>query len=163
MRLGSKAPGAPRRAARGLLRELPSFLKLLYRLVRDARVPRADKLLLALATAYVLAPADLVPDVLGVFGLVDDLYLLGLVLGRLLDRAGPDVLLEHWDGNPRALGYLVEGVDQLGAMLPAPIRRALHRTAAEPEDAEDAEDTPEPAPDDVALEPRRSRRRARDA
>lgn len=116
---------ASRRAARGLLRELPSFLKLLYRLLRDARVPAADRILFGLVTAYVLTPVDLVPDVFGVFGYVDDLYLLGLALARLLARAGPDVLLEHWDGNPRSLGYLIEGVEQLGEMLPARVRRIL--------------------------------------
>jgi uncharacterized membrane protein YkvA (DUF1232 family) len=123
----SRTPRGPasRRAARSLLRELPSFLKLLYRLLRDSRVPAADRVLFGLVTAYVLAPVDLVPDVFGVFGFVDDLYLLGLALARLLARAGPAVLLEHWDGNPRSLGYLIEGVEQLGEMLPAPIRRIL--------------------------------------
>jgi uncharacterized membrane protein YkvA (DUF1232 family) len=120
-----------RKAARDLLHELPSFLKLLYRLLRDSRVQRADKLLFAAVAAYVVAPADLVPDFLGMFGLVDDLYLLGLALGRLLTRAGPDLLLQHWDGNPRSLGYLVEGVEQLGEMLPGPIRGMLRGTAAE--------------------------------
>lgn len=122
---------ARRKAARDLLRELPSFLKLLYRLLRDPRVGRAEKLLFAGVTAYVLAPLDLVPDVFGVFGFVDDLYLLGLVLGRLLSRAGPDLLLEHWDGNPRALGYLIDGVEQLGDMLPEPVRRLLRGAAEE--------------------------------
>ena len=39
--------------------------------------------------------------------------------------SAPDVLLEHWDGNPRALGYLMEGVEEVGALLPAGIRNAL--------------------------------------
>jgi hypothetical protein len=33
--------------------------------------------------------------------------------------------LRHWDGNPAALGYLVEGVNELGVMLPDGVRRAL--------------------------------------
>lgn len=121
---------SPRHEARSLLRELPNVLKLLYRLIRDGRVPRADKLLFGFALAYVVTPADLLPDFLGFLGVVDDLYLVALALGRLLARAGDEVLLEHWDGNPRSLGYLIEGVDQLGDMLPRPIRRFL-RAAAE--------------------------------
>lgn len=119
----------PSAEARSLLRELPNVLKLLFRLIRDARVPTADKLLFGFAMAYVLTPADLLPDFLGFLGVVDDLYLVALALGRLLARAGEDVLLEHWEGNPRSLGYLVEGVDQLGDMLPRPIRRFLRATA----------------------------------
>lgn len=137
--------GSARREARRLLRELPNFLKLLGRLLRDVRVPAVDKLLFGAVLAYILMPADLLPDLLGPFGMMDDLYLLGLSLSRLLARAGEDTLLEHWDGNPKALGYLIEGVEQLGAMLPRPIRGALRRTAraageAEDEDAEEDED-----------------------
>ena len=116
-----------RKSAVKLLRELPNLIKLLVRLLRDARVSKLDRLLLGAGIAYVLRPADLLPDFLGVLGLTDDLYLIGLSLNRLFARAGADVLLEHWDGNPRALGYLLEGVEEVGALLPARIRSALRR------------------------------------
>ena len=116
-----------RRSAVKLLRELPNLIKLLVRLLRDARVSKLDRLLFGAVIAYVLLPADLLPDFLGVLGLTDDLYLIGLALNRLFARAGADVLLEHWDGNPRALGYLLEGVEEVGALLPARIRSALRR------------------------------------
>lgn len=114
-----------RNTAVKLLRELPNLVKLLVRLLRDARVSRLDRMLFGGVLAYVLLPADLLPDFLGVFGLTDDLFLIGLALNRLFARAGADVLLEHWDGNPRALGYLVEGVEEIGGLLPARIRNAL--------------------------------------
>ena len=116
-----------RKTAVKLLRELPNLIKLLVRLLRDARVSKLDRLLFGAVIAYVLLPADLLPDFLGVLGLTDDLYLIGLALNRLFARAGADVLLEHWDGNPRALGYLLEGVEEVGALLPARIRSALRR------------------------------------
>ena len=116
-----------RKSAVKLLRELPNLIKLLVRLLRDARVSKLDRLLFGAVIAYVLLPADLLPDFLGVLGLTDDLYLIGLSLNRLFARAGADVLLEHWDGNPRALGYLLEGVEEVGALLPARIRSALRR------------------------------------
>lgn len=112
-----------------MLRQLPAFLLLLIRLLRDRRVSGIEKALFGLVIVYVLTPTDLLPDFLGVFGFVDDLYLVGLALGRLLLRSGPDVLLEHWDGDAEALGYLVEGVDQLGSILPRGVRRALRRVA----------------------------------
>lgn len=120
-----------RSQARALVRELPNLVKLLYRLLRDHRVPTLEKVLFGGALAYVLMPADLMPDFLGFFGLVDDLYLVGLALGRLLANTGDTILLQHWDGNAHALGYLIEGVEQLGEMLPSPVRRILHRTAEE--------------------------------
>jgi uncharacterized membrane protein YkvA (DUF1232 family) len=104
---------------------MPNFFGLLIRLMRDARVPRLDRVLFGLVMAYVLMPADLIPDIFGFLGLADDLYLIGLALNRLFSRAGPDLLLEHWEGNPRALGYVVEGVEEIGALLPRRIRETL--------------------------------------
>ena len=110
-----------------LLRELPNFLKLLVRLLRDVRVSKLDRVLFGTVIAYVLLPVDMLPDFLGVLGLTDDLFLIGLALNRLFQHAGSDVLLEHWDGNPRALGYLLEGVEEIGALLPGYLRTALRR------------------------------------
>jgi uncharacterized membrane protein YkvA (DUF1232 family) len=114
-----------RRTAIRLLRELPNLFKLLIRLVRDPRVSRLDRILFGVVMAYVLMPVDFIPDMLGFLGVADDLYLVGLALNRLFSRAGPDILLEHWEGNPRALGYLIEGVEDVGSLLPRKVRNAL--------------------------------------
>lgn len=111
-----------------MIAQLPGIASLVWRLMRDPRVSRADRALLVGALAYIVAPVDLLPDFVVVLGLVDDLYLVGLALGRLLGRAGPDILLEHWRGDPHDLGRFVGSVEELGAMLPKPVRRALRRT-----------------------------------
>lgn len=115
-----------------LIRQLPNLFKLVFRLVRDPAVPRVDKLLLGAVALYMMTPLDLIPDVLGVAGWVDDFYLLGLALGRLVVAAGPDRLLTHWDGDPKTLGMLVEGVEELGADLPARVKRGLRGILREP-------------------------------
>jgi uncharacterized membrane protein YkvA (DUF1232 family) len=104
---------------------LPNLLKLVYRLFTDARVSVLDRALFATVIAYVLSPFDLLPDWLGMFGLTDDFYLIGLSLARLLKRAGPDVLLEYWEGTPKALGYLIESIEDVGSKLPGAVRGIL--------------------------------------
>jgi uncharacterized membrane protein YkvA (DUF1232 family) len=131
--IGRRKRRETRAVARSLIRELPNLFKLVFRLMRDPRVPRIDKALFGAVAVYMLTPVDLIPDFLGVLGWVDDLYLLGLALGRLLGSAGPDGLLRHWDGDPRSLGYLVEGVDDLGGMLPASVRRGLRGITRQPD------------------------------
>jgi uncharacterized membrane protein YkvA (DUF1232 family) len=121
-----------RQMARGLLRELPNLFKLVFRLVRDPAVSRFDKLLFAGVALYMITPLDLVPDLLGPIGFVDDFYLLGMALARLVTSAGPERLLTHWDGNPRTLGYFVEGVEELGGSLPTRIRRGLKNVIRDP-------------------------------
>jgi uncharacterized membrane protein YkvA (DUF1232 family) len=123
IRLGRKR--SRRQSAIKLLRELPNFIKLLVRLMRDARVSMVDRALFGIVIAYVLMPVDLMPDFLGFAGLFDDLFLIGIALNRLFQHAGPRTLIEHWDGNPRALGYLLEGIEEIGTLIPKKIRSAL--------------------------------------
>jgi uncharacterized membrane protein YkvA (DUF1232 family) len=108
-----------------MIRHLPNFLRLLVNLFRDARVSAVDKALLAFVIAYVVSPIDLVPDVLGFLGLSDDVFLLSLALNRLISNAGPEVLLEHWHGNPDTLALLVGGLEDAGSFVPAPVRSIL--------------------------------------
>jgi uncharacterized membrane protein YkvA (DUF1232 family) len=121
-----------REMARRLLRELPNLFKLVFRLIRDPGISRFEKLLFAGVALYMMTPLDLVPDILGPLGWVDDFYLLGMALGRLVAAAGPERLLRHWDGDPHTLGYFVEGVEELGASLPARIRRGLQNVIRDP-------------------------------
>lgn len=108
-----------------LIAYLPDFLRLLYRLVRDPRVSRLDKALVGTAIAYVLTPADLIPDIFSFIGWVDDLYLVALLIDRLLVRAGAHVLLEHWQGSRGGLSLLLGALDQLATLLPLPVRQLL--------------------------------------
>lgn len=127
MRKRSARRRSARGVARAMVRNLPNFLLLLIRLARDSRVSKLDKAFFAFVIVYIVAPADLIPDVFGLLGLFDDVYLVGLALTRLLTRAGPDVLLDHWDGDPRDLGYLLERSGEVGSLLPRRIGRTLRR------------------------------------
>jgi uncharacterized membrane protein YkvA (DUF1232 family) len=95
---------AGRRADAGVLARLvPDCVVLVQRLLRDRRVPRREKLVLALLVAYLVMPFDVVPDFIPVAGLLDDVILVGLVLRRLVRLAGPDLVRAHWPGPPRGL------------------------------------------------------------
>jgi len=70
-----------RTAAGKLLRQAG----LLYRYLRDPRVPALKKGLLGAAFFYILSPFDLAPELLSFFGLVDDAVVAAL-LWRFLTK-----------------------------------------------------------------------------
>lgn len=117
--------GGDRDSVMGMIREIPNLLKLLGRLATDSRVSAVDKGIMAATIAYVVSPIDLIPDWIVGFGQIDDIYLLALALDRLLNNAGEQVLLDHWDGDPANLDRVIGVLDKAGAMLPEPIRRVL--------------------------------------
>ena len=118
-----------RREAKGFLRGtimlIPNFLKLLGRLFKDSRVPLAEKAMLVGAIAYVISPLDLLPDVIPVIGQVDDLYLIGLVVLRLLARTDDTVLQEHWDGRGDLVSIVNKIVRAAQYILPKRMQRIL--------------------------------------
>lgn len=85
--------------AKQLARLLPDLAALLRGLLRDPRVPRGSKILVALAIAWVVSPIDLLPEFLPVIGPLDDVIVVALVLRHLVKRAGPEVVREHWPGD----------------------------------------------------------------
>lgn len=87
-------------AARGLralelLRHLPNFVRLYWRLWRDARVPIWPKLVLVCGILYVLSPIDLIPDVLAGVGQIDDLVVVIVACRLFVYLCPPAVVREH--------------------------------------------------------------------
>ena len=66
----------------------------LYLASRDPRVPWPAKALAALTVAYALSPVDLIPDVIPVLGVLDDLLLVPLGLALAIRLMPPAVMDE---------------------------------------------------------------------
>lgn len=97
----------PRKGAKrtvlAAIRKIPTYIRLFWGLLTDDRVSPMDKLLVGAALAYVVMPFDLIPDFIPFLGQVDDIYVVMLALDRLISHAEPDVIADHWDGDPRDL------------------------------------------------------------
>jgi uncharacterized membrane protein YkvA (DUF1232 family) len=83
-------------AAAQIIRNLPKFIRLYWRLFCDRRVPLYLKIFLSLTVVYVISPVDLLSDwVVPVAGYMDDFVLLIFVLRFFLQKCPEDVLMEH--------------------------------------------------------------------
>jgi uncharacterized membrane protein YkvA (DUF1232 family) len=125
------APPVPMRTRQEILAEalllVPNLAKLLYRLLRDQRVPRKRRLAMTVVGAYVASPIDLVPDFIPVLGSVDDLVVLAFAIDYLLRASPPEIVAEHWDGSQDGL-ELVRGIAAWGVeLLPGRFRRLAER------------------------------------
>jgi len=110
---------------RELLLFVPNLMGLLIGLLRDERVSRADKAILAGVVMYVIVPIDIIPDFIPFIGQVDDSYLLAISILRLLNRADRRVISDHWKGQ-RDIKDLVESIARIAEFfLPKPVRNVL--------------------------------------
>ncbi len=78
-----------------VLRHVPSFAKLYWRLFRDRRVAFLPKALLVLLACYLLSPIDLVPELIPVLGATDDVVVGLGGLWLFVRLCPPPVVREH--------------------------------------------------------------------
>lgn len=99
---------------RSFLMFLPNMVMLLARLLKDARVPSAEKALFLAAIVYVISPLDFIPDVFPFIGQVDDIYVVALTVLRLVNRTDESVVRRHWSGG----GDIVALADSIASIAP---------------------------------------------
>lgn len=97
-------------AARELALLLPNLILLFKDLLKDPRVPRGPKIVLAIGIVWLISPIDLLPEFLPVLGPLDDAVVAALVLRHLVHRAGGEVVREHWRGEPATLEMILRAV-----------------------------------------------------
>jgi uncharacterized membrane protein YkvA (DUF1232 family) len=102
---------------------LPNMVMLLGRLMKDSRVPTAEKALFAAAIVYVISPIDFIPDVFPFIGQVDDMYVVALCLIRLINRTNEDVVRENWSGG----GDIVGMIDSIASLAPTFLPKRISR------------------------------------
>lgn len=110
---------------------LLEYVRLVGRLMVDARVSWFDRALVVAAVAYVISPIDLIPDVIPFIGEVDDVVVLVAALTRLFEHAGRAVVLSHWRGDPEQLdaGWLKKVALVFSVFFPKASRRRLRQFA----------------------------------
>jgi len=121
---------APHPGERSGLRDglllLPDLTVLLFRLLRDPRVPPGGKAIALLGVGYVLSPVDLVPEALfGPVGLVDDLLIVAATLSRVVNYVHPDIVRSHWSGQGDALDAIQRASGWAETRVRGVLRRVL--------------------------------------
>lgn len=102
---------------------LPNMVVLLGRMLKDARVPTAEKALFLAAIVYVISPLDFIPDVFPFIGQVDDIYVVALTLLRLINRTDAGIVREHWSGG----GDIVSLADSIASIAPSLLPKRIGR------------------------------------
>ncbi|MGB2751992.1 MAG: YkvA family protein [Pyrinomonadaceae bacterium] len=108
---------------RSFLMFLPNMVMLLGRMLKDSRVPTAEKALFLGAIVYVVSPLDFIPDIFPFIGQVDDLYVVALTLLRLINRTDESIVREHWLGG----GDIVALADSIASIAPKLLPKRISR------------------------------------
>jgi uncharacterized membrane protein YkvA (DUF1232 family) len=92
---------------RDLVFALPQILRLLWRVVRDARISWVVRAGLVAIAGYLALPFDVIPDWIPIVGQLDDFVVLTVGVRALLRRVPEPILSEHWTGDAQVLETLL--------------------------------------------------------
>ena len=105
----------------------PTYARLIWALVADARIPASRKVVLLGAAGYVLLGRDLIPDDIPILGGLDDLAVVILAVEVFFDGIPDEILeekLEDLDIDRQAFG---RDMAQVRRLTPTPLRRIIRR------------------------------------
>ena len=103
----------------------PSYARLLWALATDPRVPPARKALLGIAGAYIVSPIDLIPDVIPVFGAMDDVVVMVLAIDIFLEGLPKELVNEKLADLGMSPSELEQDLARVRRVMPKPLRQAM--------------------------------------
>lgn len=110
--LGKKLP-VKAQAYTDYLFVLPDIASLIYRLLKDDRVPVKTKVIISSAIAYTAFPTDIIPDKIPFIGRVDDIGVLFFALNKIVNDVPIEIIVENWTGKNDILIVLRKGIEYL--------------------------------------------------
>lgn len=92
---------------------LPDLTALIYRLLKDNRVPLKTKIAVSASVAYIMFPIDIIPDKIPIIGKIDDLAIIVFILNRISQDVSIQVIAENWSGKDELITTLKAIIDYL--------------------------------------------------
>jgi uncharacterized membrane protein YkvA (DUF1232 family) len=106
--------------------------KFLLDVANDQRIPARDKKIVLALITLVISPIDLIPDWIPIFGLLDDVIILSIILDyffRILDN---NVLLSHYPWGMKSFVRLKALARSMEFFVPRFIKKRLWQYVGEP-------------------------------
>lgn len=110
---------------------LPDIVSLIYRLLKDKRVPVKTKLILSAGIAYITLPTNVIPNNIPFIGVIDDVGVAFFALDKIFSDVPLTVIVENWQGKNDLLLVLKKGIEYLVNFTGAKNVEKLYKVATE--------------------------------
>lgn len=118
----------PRARVAAMLRRLPAYLRLAWRLAREPLLSRARRAAVVGAAGYLASPVDLVPGVIPVLGQLDDLAVALAAIRFAISGLSPERRRLHLEAVGLANEELTADLRTVGATTTWLLRAGAHAT-----------------------------------
>jgi hypothetical protein len=104
---------------------LPRLGLLIPKVIADDRTPMRMKLALAGLGVYLISPWDFIPDFIPIFGQLDDLAAVLLLVDGTLNQVDDVILLDNWTGDVKTLHRLQSLARLISSWVPDRVKSVL--------------------------------------
>lgn len=111
---------------------LKDLKKFLFDVANDERIPARDKKVLLGMIALMLSPFDLIPDWIPLFGLLDDLIILSIILDYFFTVLDSQILLSHYPWDMKSFANLRKIARALQFFVPNFVKKRLWKYVGTP-------------------------------
>ena len=111
------------------LTDLKDFIK---NVASDDRIPERDKKVIIAMLGLVLSPIDLIPDFIPVFGILDDLIILSLILDYFFDVLDQNILLSHYPWGMKSFVRIKKFAHVFSVFVPKFLKKKLWKYVGSP-------------------------------
>lgn len=97
---------------------LPDLYALALRLMKDPRVTKRDKAIIAFTFGYPLVPMDFIPSNIPILGKVDDLAVFFFGSNYIFKKIPVPILVKHWQGDLNTLKLIKDNMETVMNFTP---------------------------------------------
>ena len=109
--------------------ELRDFIK---NVAQDKRIPERDKKVILAMLALIISPIDLIPDYIPIFGLLDDVILIALILDYFFKVLDQEILLSHFPWTMKSFVRLKKVAEFFAMFVPGFVKKRLWKYVGSP-------------------------------
>jgi len=111
------------------LKDLKEFI---MNTAQDERIPSKDKKIILALMGLILSPIDLIPDWIPLFGLLDDLIYLSMILDYFFSVLDSRILLSHFPWDMKAYTRIKSIAHGTQFLVPGFIKKRLWSYVGDP-------------------------------
>ncbi len=104
------------------IKELIQFIKAV---ATDDRIPERDKRVILALLALVISPVDIIPDWIPVFGVLDDVAIVAIILDYLFNHLDQEILLSHYPWSLKSYTRVRQMAQTIARLTPPFVKRRI--------------------------------------
>lgn len=98
----------------------------------DPRIPARDKKVVLFLFALIVSPIDLIPDWIPLFGQIDDIIVLAIILDYFFEVLDQDILLSHYPWGMKSYTWIRRISRFVSQLCPSWVQRRIWKYEGSP-------------------------------